>query len=304
VTPAPFPTAIPSLTPRVEGSTHSESITAITAHGDSVWIAADDTIMASTDGGAHWSQLASIEAVVSSLSFASAESGWAGTSAGLLRSNDGGATWQATAVHDGVSRVRFVDPKHGWILTKDGSLSRTADGGASWTEISNPCQPGPGNEFASMGLFSFIDGGTGWILCPGQPSAGSQGKDLFHTEDGGETWALLSSAGFNRTSSGLPVFGYAGDLFFLDDQHGWMSVDHYGVLATDDGARSWRLLPFIEEGPPLGEVVFPSLQKGFAVSSVGAPLVVVVVATRDGGRSGVIVYTEPTPVPTPARTAG
>ncbi|MDE3096919.1 MAG: hypothetical protein KGK07_13105 [Chloroflexota bacterium] len=296
--PAATPRPFTLVTPRIQGSTLPESITAIAAYGDDVWIAADNTILASSDRGGRWRQLAHIAGGVLSLSFTSPKDGWAGTPTGLLHSRDGGASWQVAAGgHDAIRRVRFVDAAHGWLTTGHEILARTVDGGASWTDVKNPCDTGPGNEFQS--LVSFINARDGWMLCPGQPSAGSQAKELFHTTDGGTTWTPFSYVhwGTDPTPSPfeLPVGGYASDLFFLDAQHGWMSEERSGVLATGDGAQSWHRLSFDATGDPRADgVVFTSITRGFAFIASGTALVG---ATADGGATWTTVYTLPPILP-------
>ncbi len=296
--PAATPRPFTLVTPRIQGSTQPESITAVAAYGDDVWIAADNTILASSDRGARWRQLAHIAGGVLSLSFTSPNDGWAATPTGLLHSRDGGASWHvATGPHDAVRRVRFVDAAHGWLTTQHEVLARTLDGGASWTDVKNPCDTGPGNEFHS--LVSFINARDGWMLCPGQPSAGSQGKELFRTADGGVTWALFSSAGWGADSTppalGLPGSGYASDLFFLDALHGWMSEERGGVVATGDGARSWHRLSFDATGDQQADgVAFTSVTRGFAFIGSGMALVG---ATADGGATWTTVYTLPSILP-------
>lgn len=304
------PEVFPTVTARIDGSTEPEGITAVAAYGDNLWIAADDTILASSDRGVHWRQLATMPSHVVSLSFASPQDGWAATPSGLLRTADGGGPWQpAAGLQEAVVRVRFADEQHGWVVTKQGQLLRTSDGGSTWTAIPNPCAPGPGSEFAVMALPSFINDREGWTLCPGQASAGSQVKVLFRTEDGGASWALFSyttAFGNSATPSPFPLssFGYASDLFFLDSEHGWISEDRGGLLATEDGARSWHGIELgAASNPPndADSAVFTSATRGFLlVPTWPSPLVA---ATEDGGATWAVVYTlpslEPTAVPTP-----
>jgi photosystem II stability/assembly factor-like uncharacterized protein len=267
-----------------------DDITALSAVGTDVWSVVAGAVIESTDSGAHWRRLGTIAGGSRSLSFTSAAEGWAATAAGLLHTTDGGATWQPSARTDAVRRVGFADRAHGWVLTANGVLARTTDGGASWRDVHNPCTPGPGGEFAEIALPSFFGASDGWMLCPGEPGTGQQGKDLYRTRDGGSTWALIASSSDRSNATGhfqLSGFGYANDLMFVDARLGWIALSRANVLTTDDGAQSWHSLslPAAWGEPFVYGIVFTDARHGFLVEGD------VLAATEDGGATWTQVYT-------------
>lgn len=163
----------------------------------------------------------------------------------LYRTNDGGSQWNAvtpagvTAINSGF----FLDTQTGWILVRnsqdltEGTLYRTNDGGQTWN--SNPTPFGDGN-------IQFLDGQNGWAIGNFNCGAGSCGLDIYNTTDGGQSWALVSSASpqNNDRSGSLPFAGDKNGMTFLDMQHGWVGgsepKDGYvWLFATQDGGQTW-----------------------------------------------------------------
>jgi hypothetical protein len=79
------------------------------------------------------------------------------------------------------------------------TVLRTADGGRSWQRslINDP-------RVSLVDVPHFITVKQGWLEVSGTPGAGSAGSDIWHSNDGGQTWSELSS---NKSSSGLNL-GY------------------------------------------------------------------------------------------------
>jgi photosystem II stability/assembly factor-like uncharacterized protein len=93
---------------------------------------------------------------------------------------------------------------------------------------------------------SFIRPELGWLLVVDGGGAGFQGKALYRTDDGGQTWDMLfdSHGQLDHTPGSLGTPGYAVGLFFLNETDGWVT---YGgaaaghVASTRDGGRTWSL---------------------------------------------------------------
>jgi photosystem II stability/assembly factor-like uncharacterized protein len=56
------------------------------------------------------------------------------------------------------------------------------------------------------------------------------------THDGGRSWKLRAD------DHRVPSSGYLASIAFTDDHKGLMTTNRGGLLATEDGGRSWRML--------------------------------------------------------------
>jgi hypothetical protein len=165
----------------------------------------------------------------------------------LFHSADGGLTWQsvmlpapedqadlltsfdyacgirapvalASTLFLAVECIKYTDAKSEELTY----LYRTDTGGADWTSLSYP-----GGDFYT------IDGRMGWALK----------KDLFRTDDGGETWGKINT---------VPIT-WNGQLDFLSSQLGYGVAEkdsEYGLIRTTNGGVIWDLLsPVIAAAP-------------------------------------------------------
>jgi photosystem II stability/assembly factor-like uncharacterized protein len=198
-------------------------------------------VMASTDGGATWTEQYHGPVVPDVMQFVDDVHGWvAGCKAqddgyqtctsALLSTSDGGATWRTVATYGAsrITQVDFVSPLDGWVLMEscqpqcgrgNAQLIATLDAGASWHDLSLP---------ETMDPFALQRSGAmhGWVLGLHQ---------LFITDDAGATWRTVNAPG--------------GDVLdFVDAQHGWLGGaggDGGGMAAkeidaTSDGGNTWR----------------------------------------------------------------
>ncbi|MGI8857057.1 MAG: hypothetical protein ACR2JW_15015 [Thermomicrobiales bacterium] len=90
-----------------------------------------------------------------------------------------------------------------------------------------PCEQ---SETAHIwGASSFITADIGWMLCGRANFKDSQVKQLYKTDDGGIHWTLISATSSGdqsrRIPKTLPEGGLIGYLFFVDEGHGWLSVN-------------------------------------------------------------------------------
>ena len=146
------------------------------------------TILATSDGGAHWSaQRSGTSADLRSVSFVDASYGWAvGTTLDadyqvtgnvILATSNGGADWhpQYSGSAAGFNAVDFVDAAHGWVVGEGGTILATTDGGATGSvQDSGTTRPG---------AVAFLDPSHGWV-------GGGQG--ILATTTGG--WPPAASA--------------------------------------------------------------------------------------------------------------
>lgn len=242
--PAPAPTPAPEpspalFTPKVTRhggapKPDPEITTFAFADPQHGWIAIDDQILATADGGTTWQDLGHVGAKVTALDLISPTQGWVGTTSGIYVPSEGGKGWEQIDKGD-VIDLDFIDADRGWALMNH-QMWQTTDGGRHWALLPRSCG---GSKDARV---SFTSATSGWLLCGGAVGAGLGGKSLLHSTDGGENWQLIAQArgpGEETGLSNLPRGGYVSELYFLDDEHGWISLARGAVLATTDGGQTW-----------------------------------------------------------------
>jgi len=246
---------------------------------------AASTLYATTDGGKSWDvQLRGMG--MSDVEAASATDIWAVRNGAIISSTDGGNTWQerdSDPPPDRTMQIDFSDPLNGWathFLPGNGQiLYRTDDGGQRWEQITapNPCDARRGSE-----QYSFVSPLVGWMLCSFGGVGGSTPKIVFKTEDGAQTWTLLTETTFEHQSAyGLEMASGSLAFFFLDERVGWFS-GQYSTLKTTDGGMTWHpiALPAIPSERPPRWVRFVSEQHGYLVTW---GLYATILETSDGG---------------------
>lgn len=196
-------------------------------------------ILYTADGGATWEEVYVSPTTVSGLQFVSATSGWALEEGRLVATEDGGRSWRVlSADAPTFHRISLVAGIPTWGIGSHW-LYTSSDQGQTWAEVATPC------DDAALMALSFITADVGWIICTGEiRGIGWLDKELYRTDDAGRSWRLVAAGGYDvRETGGMPG-GYLGDLFFLDENHGWYSEVRHGALyATADGGHSWQHLP-------------------------------------------------------------
>ena len=199
--------------------------------------------------------------------------GWACGYGGVFKTSDGGLTWTRMKPAGGWYQIEMTGPQEIWL--EEGKhpggpgnawLWHSTDGGVTWRE-----------ELAGK-LAGYHDlycrGEERWILCGGFPS--------FRSRDGGRTWehvnfgGLLQSATRIAVPADLPTPG--GFTVYVAGSSG----PSRRLIRSDDGGRTWRLLPLPEAPAHWRYVPF------FATSRVGwlgAPDGGKVLFTADGGET-------------------
>jgi hypothetical protein len=158
-------------------------------------------ILATADGGAHWTTQLSGKLNLTSADFISAQDGWAVGTASLLATTDGGAHWTALPEPCPVIRsVHFTSPADGVAVAGGqnvggadpetpvlgGVVLATSDGGRTWHRLATP---------ANAQTACFSDPRHGWL--------GANGL-LYRTADGGRDWTALTSMAW-ALGSGQPA---------------------------------------------------------------------------------------------------
>jgi len=255
----------PALRVSTDGRTFAPStlsvpqVNTVAASSDgSVILAGTNTgLYRSPDGGATWSQSASLTSQIVALAFDPVDSGnayavvltsittgsfvgpvtnWTWT---IYKSTDSGVTWKSSAAYTlspvtaPVSRV-FVNPLNPSIVYAfvNSALMRSTDAGASWQQLSIPAAQ------ANLGQTN----PTGFAIAPSQPNiayATTYYFPMMKSSDGGVTWqpaASIGSAGENAIA--------------VDPQDAsvvWL-VDGAGIHKSTDGAATFQKVASLGDG--------------------------------------------------------
>lgn len=177
--------------------------------------------------------------------------GWALSAQSVLKTTDGGVHWQdvtpANAAINQFAMGNFLNGQYAWIAVPppqqtEGpgiTVLRTANGGKSWqsAKIADPL-------VAYVDVPHFLNAQEGWLEASSTPGAGHAGSDIWHSTDGGQTWAKISS---NVNGSGLTL-GHVTGISFQDAQNGIAAGDLGAggdnslpaVSITHNGGKTWQ----------------------------------------------------------------
>jgi photosystem II stability/assembly factor-like uncharacterized protein len=198
------------------------------------WAVGHDTqILASVDGGSHWTRQhldLDRQAPLLDVWFENAERGWAvGAYGALLATEDGGAHWRDVSerldndeqLHlNAIARVKGAGLV---IVGEQGALFRSADAGASWQRLPSPY---PGSLFGVIGT----------ARPRGVLAFGLRGT-LLRSEDFGEHWQSIAPGG----PGGAPGFALNGASLLADGT--LVLVGNGGsILRSHDDGRTFSLL--------------------------------------------------------------
>ncbi len=193
---------------------------------------------------------------ISDLDFVSAETGYAvgwphwdqsrkevrGT---IIKTSDGGENWtaQESPVSEPLNAVSFSDADHGWAVGTNGTILHTSNGGDLWQKQSAASR----EEFLSV---TFPENSSGWATSVKPIHFDTQGRAdnwqaaVWHTSDGGQSWAMqtmpagaaiLRGLSFISTQTGWVV----GSKYNGDDQYG--RPQHIAaVYQTSNGGSTWQ----------------------------------------------------------------
>lgn len=183
----------------------------------------------------------------------------------------------------------------GWAMKGGSRLLATKDSGESWWEMML-AEIDSGTVQAAY----FLDADLGWVgvgYPPEDPAVpGAQSIAVISTRDGGNLWQVKELE--VESFYGNP--GHIVNVWFLDSQHGWVSMDFtatmnssYGeLLRTSDGGQTWHQ----SQLPNAGPVYFYSPSIGWTIGSccTGAPAQLY--RTTDSGQTWQMQPIAPEPV--------
>jgi photosystem II stability/assembly factor-like uncharacterized protein len=234
------------------------------------------SVYATQNGGASWSR--SIlpafhfpNASVSSIGLLDAHFGWlvvdltqtVNERTGMLFTTaDEGKTWEAHSIPFSVS-VWFRDASDAWLVgghsaTMQNLLYTTHDGGSTWQPQSLPKPASSGGYDPVLSMPAFFSTQNGLIAATYGSVVG-----LYTTKDGGNTWALSSTAALSDLDSMAPP---------ILARHGtsaWLVAGHT-LLITHDGGQNW--IPQAHSASLIGvqALQFVSDKTGWALISNGS----------------------------------
>jgi photosystem II stability/assembly factor-like uncharacterized protein len=208
------------------------------------WALFDDYYLFQTkDGGLSWIELPRLKQAFRHIKFTNMERGWAIAQDGLYTTDNGGWKWErlmdaAFSFNNVRPVLTFVNKNLGFI-TLDTGLNRTTDGGKTWKVLNPEAFADLTRESWGISGISFTNEMTGWVLYRDCNMPGCRMK-LFKTEDGGDTFSLVSEAGLGIDGSSMNWMRPGEEIFFLDDDHGWFVGNQYGFQWTTDGGKTWK----------------------------------------------------------------
>jgi photosystem II stability/assembly factor-like uncharacterized protein len=156
----------------------------------------------------------------------------------LARKEDGG--WQATGAALDGHRLTCALAAPGLILAgTTGGLWRSMDGADHWQHVAD----GPGH--------------VRWLAGPADRLlAGTEPAGIYRSADGGRTWLASPEVAEMRQRFHwfLPYSPEAGCVrgFAVHGQRVYAAVEVGGLLRSDDGGQSWRLVEGSDGRPDLG----------------------------------------------------
>jgi photosystem II stability/assembly factor-like uncharacterized protein len=182
-------------------------------------------ILITTDGGINWfSEYVDPNNYpdLNLVNFINANEGWAAGQA-LYKTTDGGFTWTTQiSAYTFMMGIQFVNSEIGWY-TDSQYLLKTTDGGNSWNQ-----QFYHGTLGWNAAPFFFTDTDNGWI---------AYHNIIYHTTNGGADWVWQSPG------AGLG----AADIYFVDENIGWIVGSGGTILHTINGGLPVELVSFTAE---------------------------------------------------------
>lgn len=127
---------------------------------------------------------------LAAVDFASAQHGWAVGAGRIIATTNGGQHWTTQYKGKAqLDQVDFVGTGYGWAVGQ-ATLLKTTNGGRTWTSVTDPCDAIRSVNFVTTRLGYAVFGGT-QVLVPGGTPVPVLGGKLLRTQDGGHTWQVV-----------------------------------------------------------------------------------------------------------------
>jgi photosystem II stability/assembly factor-like uncharacterized protein len=261
-----------------------------------VWAVGTHSLFISTDGGGHWTAIAT-PAPFRMVHFVNVARGWAGADGSLLTSFDGGQSWQNASAPCRVDRVCFADSLHGWAASRT-SAYVTVDGGAHWSRRLAVGDP----NFANANALDMqcTPTNAAWILFDSNNhAAGSDGYAGYRCPPSGACRVVVQNF-LAAAPAGTSGPGSTPGPMSVIDEHTAAFVGYTGpvdnptsiMIVGNDGRDHGQIHQVAATSTgqvPAQGVSFVSADRGWMVggdSTIGTPLL----ATTDGGKTWKVQY--------------
>ncbi len=146
---------------------------------------------------------------------------WSGGDNGqLLYSDNGGQNWieSSTDFDFSITDIHFVDENEGYAVSEQGNIIRSTDGGINW-DLSYVISE------IDLTSIHFIDASKGW-------ACGSRNTILEFDGNAEMKWVSMRI-------ENEPLGFVWNDIFFLDEDFGWVVGPAGTVYKTEDGGNTW-----------------------------------------------------------------
>lgn len=222
------------------------------------WLASDlngtspaGRVLRSINGGAYPETQLLVSGPMYSVFFADQQQGWAVGSGGLVaKTVDGGLNWEQEILENAgaLYSVKFVSPQKGWISGQSGGIYRTLDG-ITWQKQELDVDA----DILSM---HFVDSLNGW-------ACGTGNTVLRWRSSGGQpaSWSA-------RRIEGELINQQWRDIFFVDEENGWLVGQSGRIYKSTDGGENW-VLEITEAQGMLNSVHMISTRRGWIVGNNG-----------------------------------
>ena len=174
------------------------------------WAFSNDSILLTTNGGAHFIDIANTNSIIRAVFFDS-QNGYGFTGTKLYKSTNSGVTWNPV-INNLIRDFYFINKLTGWVTSEGDSVSailRTSDGGMNWSQTSTV----QGN----IQNIRFFNQNTGYLL--------SYDK-IYRSTNGGNSWKYVCFP------TSLKIFGFD----FIDHNSGWMCGENSLIMKLNDGS--------------------------------------------------------------------
>lgn len=242
---------------------------------DEGWVAGDKgTILHTTDAGATWTPQAggdpeADEEPVKILRFIDETHGWAVKDNRLLRTEDGESWEDLGALPDYTAELAMTSPTEGVLSGRVGmgtvpsTLFKTRDGGRTWKPVTT-CEFTATMEGLSRKVncsvqrIQFVTPLVGYLVAERQcvGSGCAPPPIMAKTEDGGDSWRFFMGPGD-------PAVVGATDLYFTDENTGFVRTTDGKLSRTTDGGQTWRGL--LASVGNYGSLIFADPEVGWSL---------------------------------------
>lgn len=208
-------------------------------------------IFRTRNGGSSWNRYAPEEDIsrIKKIAFSGGSTGYAlGGNHLLLKTTNAGSSWSTVHTFDDYALEDIaVSGANIWACGRQATVFFSSDAGSLWMNRNTP-----DSDKWLMNIF-FLNNNTGY-------AATAYGDaTLYKTDDGGTSWQSAVEAPED----------YISDIFFTDENNGWITAENNIYFTTNGTDWETEALPVTSE---LNALAFPSGTRGYAVGYNGTIL--------------------------------